>query len=120
MLLSKALLSGLRGPVSRHWLVLSLAVGAVAGCGQTGPLYLPPEPVEPAAEIDTVVDAEGVDEDGAETAVEHGIEAGTEADLEDDLGGPVDDEVGSDRAMASDEEVVIEPEDDAVPAAGPE
>ena len=52
-------------PISRHLLVLvplCVAVGALAGCGQKGPLYLPPatKPV-PAPASSTVTPRPAVD-----------------------------------------------------------
>ena len=78
----------LRSELSR-WLsisVLSCALtGALVGCGQTGPLYLPPEPDEPEEEVDTVIDAETSAETSAETGAEAGLEAGIQAGREGDL-----------------------------------
>jgi len=85
--------------------VLSLALGgALVGCGQTGPLYLPPEPDVPDEEIDTVVDTEV----GAEAGLEAGIQDGRD-------GGPMGDTAitaTSDDA-AVDSDVIIETEEDA-------
>lgn len=113
MLLSKALLTGSMHPGLFRWLSVSLLGGMLLGCGQTGPLYLPPEPVAPEAEIDTVA--------GAESSVAAGVEAGVEADVAEGMGGPAGDAAeDSDVVIDAPDDVVIEPEDEAAPAAGPE
>lgn len=93
----------LRSEMSR-WLSISVLAGSLLGCGQTGPLYLPPEPeAPPEAEIDTVV--------GAEAGLEAGIEAGREGELAEEGGGLPGDAVTSDAPV--DSEVVIETLDES-------
>ena len=89
--------------------VLSCALGgALVGCGQTGPLYLPPEPDEPDAEIDTVV--------GAQTGAEQGLEAGIEAGREGDLMENTSEKVPAPEEDALDSDVIIETVEDDAPA----
>ena len=108
----------LRSELSR-WLsisVLSCALtGALVGCGQTGPLYLPPEPDEPEEEVDTVIDAETSAETGAEAGLEAGIQAGREGDL---MENPSATAAASDDT-AVDSDVIIETVDDAGEDAAP-
>ena len=101
----------LRSELSR-WLsisVLSCALGgALVGCGQTGPLYLPPEPDEPDEEIETVAGAQT----GAEVGLEAGIQDGRQGDTAQDANTTV---VTPDDA-AVDSDVIIETVEDGGPA----
>ena len=100
----------LRSELSR-WLsisVLSCALsGALVGCGQTGPLYLPPEPDEPDEEIETIVDAQI----GAEAGLEAGIQAGRQGDTTQDTSTTVTTPDDS----AVDPDVIIETVEDGGP-----
>jgi len=85
-----------------------LMTATLAGCGQTGPLYLPAEPVdETVTEID-VTEGDASDEVGvgAETGLEAGIQAGREGGLEDGMEGPAAGPVEG--AEVIDDEVLIE------------
>lgn len=89
-------------------LLPALMTLTLAGCGQTGPLYLPAEPVdESVTEID-VTEGGLSDEvgEGAETGLDAGIEAGREGDLEDGMEGPAAGPVEG--AEVIDDEVLIE------------
>ena len=105
-------------PIEKPRVVTLLPVlpllAVLTGCGQTGPLYLPEEPVdETVTELD--VTEGGSDEVGvgAEAGIDAAVEASRESGLEDGLDGPPAGPVEG-GATAIDDEVLIEtaPESD--------
>ena len=108
----------LRNAPSR-FLLMSLALSPLAllaGCGQTGALYLPEKPVdETVTELD--VSEGGVSDEvgaGAETGLDAGIEASRTEDLSDGIDGPPAEPLegsGEGGGVAVDDEVLIETDD---------
>lgn len=100
-------------------LLMSLALSPVAllaGCGQTGLLYLPEKPAdETVTELD--VTEGGLSDEvgaGAEAGLDAGVEASRDAGLSDSLDGPAAGPVegsGEGGGVAVDDEVLIETDD---------
>ena len=106
----------LRSEITRYLSIslLSCALGgALVGCGQTGPLYLPPEPDVPDEELDTVVDTTIGAEAGLEAGIQAGRDGGPMADPDAATTTPDDTAVDSDVVIESD--VIIETDEDSAP-----